>query len=228
MPRLGSSVAASKDHAYLNTRVFLVRHGETDWTRERRLLGQRDLGLNADGVNQAHATAMALKGLEITEVISSPLLRAVQTAEVIGGVCDMDVARDPRLIEMALGRWEGMPYDAALVDPGYQAFMDDPEESCVPGGERLLAVRDRAVASVRQALADNPSRSNLILVSHASVIRVLLTHYLGLGLASFHRLRVSHGSISVLSFADDRELPRLLALNHSPLWQSSLDHSSGI
>lgn len=212
----------------MNTSVFLVRHGQTDWTRERRLLGQRDLGLTADGVNQAHAVAMALKVLEITEVISSPLLRAVQTAEVIGGVCDMDVARDPRLIEMALGRWEGMPYDAALVDPGYQAFMDDPEQAAVPGGERLVDVRDRGVAAVRQALADNPSRSNLILVSHASVIRVLLAHYLGLGLASFHRLHVGHGSISVLSFADDRELPRLLAMNHSPLWQSSLDHSSSI
>ncbi|MBI5480521.1 MAG: histidine phosphatase family protein [Deltaproteobacteria bacterium] len=202
----------------MNTTVFLVRHGETDWTRERRLLGQRDLGLNADGLNQAHATAMALKAIEITEVISSPLLRAVQTAEVIGGVCDMEVARDPRLIEMALGRWEGMPYDAALVDPGYQTFMDDPEESPVPGGERLSDVRDRAAAAVHQALADNPSRSNVIVVTHASVIRVLLTHYLGLGLASFHRLRVSHGSLSVLRFADDRELPRILAVNHSPTW----------
>ena len=198
----------------MNTTVFLVRHGETDWTRERRLLGQRDIELNADGLNQAHATAMALKGVEIAEVISSPLLRAVQTAEVIGGVCDMEVARDPRLIEMALGRWEGMPYDAALVDPGYQAFMDDPEESPVPGGERLRDVRDRAAAAVQQALADNPSRSNLIVVSHASVIRVLLTHYLGLGLTSFHRLRVSPGSLSILSFADDRELPRILSINH--------------
>lgn len=197
----------------MNSKVFLVRHGETDWTRERRLLGQRDLGLNADGVNQAHAAAMALQDVEITEVISSPLLRAVQTAEVVGGVCDMDVGRDPRLIEMALGRWEGMPHDAALVDPGYQAFLDDPEETPVPGGERITAVRDRAVAAVQQALADNPSRSNLVLVSHASVLRVLLAHYLGLGLADYHRLHVGHGSISVLSFADDRELPRILAIN---------------
>jgi phosphoserine phosphatase len=198
----------------LNTTVFLVRHGETDWTRERRLMGQRDLGLNADGLNQALAAAMALKGVEITEVISSPLLRAMQTAEVLAGLCDMDVARDPRLIEMALGRWEGMPYDAALVDPGYQAFFDDPEGTPVPGGERVTDVRDRAAAAIQQTLADNPSRSNLIVVSHASVIRVLLAHYLGLGLANFHRLRVGPGSLSVLRFADDRELPRILALNH--------------
>ena len=198
----------------MNTTVFLVRHGETDWTRERRILGQRDLGLNANGVNQAHATAMALKGLEITEVISSPLLRAVQTAEVLAGLCDMDVARDPRLTEMAFGRWEGMPHDAALVDPDYRSFIDDPDATHVPGGERLSDVRDRATAAVRQTLADNPSRSNLIVVSHASLIRVLLVHYLGLGLGSYHRLRVSPGSISVLRFGDDRELPRILAINH--------------
>jgi broad specificity phosphatase PhoE len=209
--RLGAGGA--KDLGYLNSTVFLVRHGETDWTRERRLLGQRDLGLNADGLNHAHAAAMGLKGVEITEVISSPLLRAVQTAEVIGGLCDMDVARDPRLIEMAIGRWEGMPYDAALVDPGYQAFLDDPEENPVPGGERIGELRDRAVAAVQQGLGDNPAPSNLVLVSHASVVRVLLAHFLGLGLAAYHRLHVSPGSLSVLSFADDRELPRILAIN---------------
>jgi len=198
----------------VNTTLFLVRHGETDWTRERRILGSRDLGLNADGLNQAHAAARALEGVEITEVVSSPLLRAVQTAEVVAGLADIDVARDPRLTEMRVGRWEGMPYDAAQVDPDFQRFLDDPDAARVSGGELLGEVRDRAVGAVTQALADNPSWSNVIFVTHAAVIRVILAHYLGLGLASFHRLRVSPGSLSVLRFADDRELPRILAVNH--------------
>lgn len=198
----------------MNTTLFLVRHGETDWTRERRILGSRDLGLNADGLNQAHAAARALEGVEITEVVSSPLLRAVQTAEVVAGLADIDVARDPRLTEMRVGRWEGMPYDAAQVDPDFQRFLDDPDAARVSGGELLGEVRDRAVGAVTQALADNPSWSNVIFVTHAAVIRVILAHYLGLGLASFHRLRVSPGSLSVLRFADDRELPRILAVNH--------------
>jgi broad specificity phosphatase PhoE len=206
----------------VNTTVFLVRHGETDWTKERRILGGRDLGLNADGLNQAHAAARALEGIEITEVVSSPLLRAVQTAEVIAGLADIDVARDPRLGEMQLGRWEGMPYDAARVDPEYRRFLDDPDAVRVPGGEGLADVCDRAVSAIAQALADNPSQSNLIFVTHAAVIRVVLAHYLGLSLASFHRLRVSPGSLSVLRFADDRELPRILALNHLPMMASLL------
>jgi broad specificity phosphatase PhoE len=198
----------------VDTTVFLLRHGDTDWTRDRRILGQRDVGLNADGVNQARAAALALKGLDVSEVIAAPLLRTVQTAEVIAGLFDLEVARDPRLAEMQIGRWEGMPYDAVEVDPEYQRFVDDPASARIPGGERLVDVRDRAVSSVNQALGDNPWGSLLVLVSHAAVIRVLLAHYLGMPLASFHRLRVSAASFSVLRFGDDRELPRILAINH--------------
>jgi broad specificity phosphatase PhoE len=198
----------------LDTTVFLLRHGETDWTRERRVLGHRDIGLNADGLNQARNAALALKGLDISEVIASPLLRAVQTAEVVAGLFDLEVARDPRLSDVQAGRWEGMPYDAVKDDPEYLRFIEDPEVVRFPGGTRLADVRDRAAASIRQALADNPWGSMLVLCTHAAVIRLVLAHYLGMPLARYHRLRVSPGSLSVLRFADDRELPRILAVNH--------------
>jgi broad specificity phosphatase PhoE len=198
----------------LDTSVFLIRHGETDWSRDRRILGQRDIGLNADGLNQARAAALALKPLDITEVIASPLLRTVQSAEVVAGLFDLEVARDPRLGEIHIGRWEGMSYDAVVADPEYQRFVEDPAAVRFPGGERLGDVRDRGVASIHQALVDNPWGTNIVIVSHANVIRVVLAHYLGMPAAAFHRLRVSPGSISVLRFADDRELPRIIAVNH--------------
>jgi broad specificity phosphatase PhoE len=206
----------------LDTTVFLLRHGATDWARDRRILGQRDIGLNADGLNEAHAAALALKALDVSEVIASPLLRTVQTAEVIAGLFDLEVARDPRLGEIQVGRWEGMPYDALKADPEYLRFMEAPEAVRFPGGERLADVRDRALASVMQALADNPWGSTMVLVTHASIIRVLLAHYLGTSLGNFHRLRVSAGAFSVLRFADDRDLPRILAVNHLSTMSSLL------
>jgi broad specificity phosphatase PhoE len=198
----------------VDTTVFLLRHGETDWTQSRRILGQRDIGLNADGLNQARAAALALKAHEITEVIASPMLRTVQTAEVVAGLFDLEVARDPRLGEIQVGRWEGMPYDAVEMDPDYQRFLGSPETVAFPGGERLSDVRDRAAGSVHQALTDNPWGTNIVLVSHATVIRVLLAHYLGLPLVDYRRLRVSSGALSVLRFEDDRDPPRILTINY--------------
>jgi len=200
----------------VETTLFLVRHGETDWQREKRLLGTRDVGLNADGVNQSQALVRALEPVEITEVISSPLRRAVQTAEIIAGSRDTEVARDPRLIDVRLGRWEAAYHSALAADPEYQRFMADPLSERTAGGEHLGEVRDRAVSSIQQALADNPSAENVAVVTHANVIRVLLAHYVGTTLANFHRFRISCGSASILRFSSDRELPRLLALNFLP------------
>jgi phosphoserine phosphatase len=95
----------------VETRVFLIRHGVSDWHRERRVLGQRDIGLNAQGIEQAKALAQNLSGILVAEVISSPILRAVQTAEIVAHSFDTQIARDPRLTDFRVGKWEGMSYE---------------------------------------------------------------------------------------------------------------------
>jgi broad specificity phosphatase PhoE len=202
----------------VETKVFLVRHGVTDWHREKKLLGQRDVPLNALGINQAQSAAQALAGVPVGEVLSSPLVRAVQTAEVIAGQFGIEVARDPRLTDLRVGKWEGMTYDDISASAEYRRYLADPVSEAIPGGENLLQVRERAVGAVEQALEDAPHGESVVIVTHAGVLRVLLAHYLGSHPANYHRLRVVPGSISVLSFADDRELPRVLAVN----WMGAL------
>jgi phosphoserine phosphatase len=199
--------------------VFLVRHGVTDWHVARRVLGQRDISLNADGVKQAQEAAEALAGVgPIDEVISSPMLRAIQTAEIIASRFKLEIARDPRLADFRVGKWEGMPYDEVTASPDYQRFVANPLSVQIPGGEDLRGIRDRAVGALDQALRDAPAGETLVIVTHAGIVRVLLCHYLGMNLAEYHRLRAAPGSTSVLSFRDDREGPRLLAVN----WRGSL------
>jgi broad specificity phosphatase PhoE len=194
----------------------LVRHGVTDWHRERKLLGQRDIPLNDTGLAQAAAAASALAELEITDVISSPMMRAVQTAEVIGNQFGIQVARDPRLSDLRVGKWEGMSYDQIATSPEYHRFLADPVSETIPGsGETLAAVKNRVVAAVEQTLEDNPAGDGVVVVSHAGPIRVLLAHYAGASPAGYHRFRVSPGAISILEFADDRDLPRILGINCS-------------
>jgi broad specificity phosphatase PhoE len=204
--------------AHVTTTVFLIRHGVTDWHRERKILGQRDIGLNADGILQAQAVMEALRGMDIGEVISSPLLRAVQTAEIIAGAFDTEIARDPRLADFRVGKWEGMSYDDVERSPEYQRFVADPLAEKIPGGEDLKQIRDRAVNAVEQALRDSPAGENLAIVTHAGIVRVVLAHYLGSPLAQYHRLRVSPGSVSILSFGPGRDAPRVLATN----WRGQL------
>jgi broad specificity phosphatase PhoE len=207
----------------VETRIFLIRHGVTDWHEQRKVLGQRDVPLNAQGINQAQAVAVALAGAQLHEVLSSPLLRAMQTAEIIAGQFGIEVARDPRLVDFRVGKWEGMAYGDVSASPEYQKFLADPLSTAIPGGEDLRQIRERAIAAVEQALADTPAGESVAIVTHAGILRVILAHYLGSAPGNYHRLRVAPGSISVLSFADDRELPRVLAVN----WRGALSEALG-
>lgn len=197
----------------METTVFLVRHGVTGWHNERKLLGQRDIPLSETGIAQGNRAAEILKGTALSEILSSPLQRAVQTAKIIGEITGIEVARDPRLSDFDVGHWAGMPVSQIAQTSEYKAFLENPTAERIPGGENLAEVRERAVAAIEQALEDNPSGDAIAVVTHAGVIRVLLAHYLGSPPANYHRISVNPGSVSVLSFADDRELPRVLAVN---------------
>ncbi len=177
------------------------------------MLGQRDIPLSDAGITQAEQAAAALRGLKMSEVLSSPLQRAIQTAEIIGQEAGIEVARDPRLIDFQAGKWTGMTYADVARNEEYQRFLLQPESERIPGGESLEDVRRRAVAAIDQALRDNATGDALAIVTHAGIIRVLITHYMGSAPANYHRVRVSPGSISILGFADDRQLPRVLAVN---------------
>jgi alpha-ribazole phosphatase/probable phosphoglycerate mutase len=201
----------------METKVYLIRHGITDWHRERRVLGQRDIGLNAQGFAQAQTLASLVRELPIGEVVSSPMLRAVQTGEIIASQFGIEIARDPRLADFRVGKWEGMSYDEVSASPDYQRFLADPMSERIPGGENLAQVRDRSISAVEQVLEDAPAGESVAIVTHAGILRVILAHYLGTQLANYHRLRVAPASLSVLSFRDPRELPRVVAVNWHPV-----------
>jgi broad specificity phosphatase PhoE len=125
------------------------------------------------------------------------------------------VVRDPRLIDLDAGRWEGQSHKDIGATPEWQRFLNDPVSESIPDGEKLIDIRDRVVASVSQALADNELGANILIVSHAGPLRVLLAHYLGMNLIHYHRLRLSPASLSVLRFESEVGVPRILTINNS-------------
>jgi broad specificity phosphatase PhoE len=197
----------------MHTTLFLVRNAVTEWSRESRIAGRREIGLSDEGRAQTDALSKRLAGVPLDEVLCSPLPRGVQTAEPLAASHSLEVARDPRLTDLHAGKWEGQKYADVLASDEYKRFLASPMTEGIPGGEKIAAVRERMVGSVEQALQDNELGANIVLVSHASPLRVLIAHYLGMDLANYHRLRLSPASVTVLRFESMHGVPRLLAVN---------------
>jgi broad specificity phosphatase PhoE len=197
------------------TTLFLVRNADTDFTRDGRVAGRRDIALSAAGRAQAGELRDRLLAAkhEVGEILASPLPRAVETAEIVASAFGHGVVRDPRLIDFDAGRWEAQSHKEIGASPEYQRFIANPVDESIPGGEKIGDVRDRIVAAVSQALADNELGANILIISHAGPLRVLLAHYLGMNLVHYHRLRLSPASLSILRFESEAGVPRVLTIN---------------
>jgi broad specificity phosphatase PhoE len=177
------------------------------------MLGHRDIPLDDAGLAQADALASALAGTPLGEVVTSPLIRAVQTAEVLARGRGFEVARDPRLGDLRIGAWEGKPQAEVVASTDYRRMLAAPDERA-PGGESLREVSRRARAAIDQILADNPAGEAVAVITHAAVVRALVLDLLDAPLESFEELDVAPGSITAISFAG--ATPRLRVVGWTP------------
>ncbi len=145
--------------------VVLVRHGQTALNAEGRLRGLADPELTPTGIDQAGETADALRSLAIARVISSPLLRAVTTAQIIADVTGAELAVDPAWTDRDYGPWTGHRTADVVAQWG---SVDD-----APDVEARTAVRERALRALTD-LADSPSGTRIAVVTHDVIIRCLL------------------------------------------------------
>jgi broad specificity phosphatase PhoE len=198
----------------LHTTVYLIRNAETAWNGERRLPGRRELGLNEAGLANARSLTDRFAGIALDEVLASPLPRAVETAQPLAVAQGLEVARDPRLLDLHAGEWEGRTYDEIAADPRYAALLAGGiDGGLIPGGERLAEVRTRMLASVGQALEDNELGASIAVVSHAGPLWILLSHYLSVAPADHARLRMAPAGVAALRFSAVDAPPALLALD---------------
>ena len=96
------------------TTIYLIRHGRTTLNAQGRFRGRQDPPLDAVGRDQASSAAKLLSDIRLAAVYSSPLTRAVQTAETVGASCELDVVIEPELIDLDYGMWEGLTEEEAL------------------------------------------------------------------------------------------------------------------
>lgn len=183
-------------------RLLLVRHGETDWNAGRRIQGQLNVPLNAQGHRQAKQLACYLKGEPIAAIYASDLLRAWETARYVAQATSVPVTREPRLREIHFGEWQGLTFEEAQRrDPEAAArWLADPVRCRPPGGETFAELAAR-VADCLEEICDRPDGTVLV-VSHGGTIRAALCTSLEYPLRQNWRFEVYNTSVSELVWRD--------------------------
>ena len=182
--------------------LYLIRHGETEWSRARRHTGRTDLPLSPAGEAEARALGQHLRGLEVDRVLSSPMTRATATA-ALAGFGDR-VELNDTLLEVDYGECEGRTTaEIRASRPGWDLFRD----GC-PGGETVEDAAARA-RGLLEDLADSDGR--VLLFSHGHQLRILTTVFLGLPPATARHLFLGTASLSVLGV--EHEWPAILLWN---------------
>ncbi len=187
------------------SRIYLVRHGETDWNREDRCQGCLDIDLNAEGIKQAEVVAQRLSGEEIHSIYCSNLKRAYSTAEIIGQKCNLGVIRHEALNEIHFGDWEGLTFAQLRNRPDYN-YSDwrlSPHTVVFPGEGSLSNVQKRVMKYVDEIILKNVEK-NILIVSHGGVIKLIILGLLGIGLEAYTKFYIANTSVSTVNVANDR------------------------
>ena len=192
--------------------VILVRHGETEWNKTRRLQGSAsNTELNKNGKQQVESLALRLKSEKIQAIYSSPLKRTMDTAKAITHYHQLKVAIEPGLREMDIGELEGISLSQMgdLRDQYTNALFQGDK---MPGGESLPEVQQRVWSTI-QRIVNQHSDGVIVVVSHFFPILTTICSILDLPLSQMRRLRLAPGSITTLSF--DEKVQRLTSFNET-------------
>jgi ribonuclease H / adenosylcobalamin/alpha-ribazole phosphatase len=194
---------AAEPAPVVTTVTYLLRHGRTEHTPERRYSGRNDLPLSATGRAEAEAAAVRAKELGIEVVVASPLRRTRETAEAVAGVLGLPVELDDDLVELDFGDLEGLTATEAREKHPLAArrFMSDVTVAA-PNGESIADVSKR-VARARARLLERHAGRTVLLVSHVTPIKLLLAAGLGVGDEVVHRVFLEAASLSTVTWSSD-------------------------
>jgi broad specificity phosphatase PhoE len=185
-------------------KLILARHGETVWNVEKIYRGRTDVNLDEVGIKQAELLGKHLSNLELEAVYSSPLRRALDTANVIARYQKIGVHIAEGLTDLNYGEWQSLPEQEAkrLYPTLHNEWHNNPHKVRMPGGESLGDVRSRAIEVVNEVLFKY--QGAVVLVSHRVVNKVLICSLLGLDNSYFWNIKQDVGGITIFNYADGR------------------------
>jgi probable phosphoglycerate mutase len=193
------------------TTYLLIRHGTTAWVDKAVAGDTPGVHLCDEGRRQANGLADRLCQIPIAAIYSSPLERAVESAEPLAARLALTISTHPRLTEIGFGHWSGKQFSELEGDPLWARFNRFRSSTRPPGGELMTEVQARIVDEMEQLRVEHPDKI-AALFSHGDVIRAAVAFYSGIPLDLMHRLEISPASVSVITLADWG--PQVLGINN--------------
>ena len=185
-------------------KIYLVRHGETDWNQAGLLQGQTDIALNAQGLEQAREAAERLKEIPFEIAFCSPLIRAKRTAETIIGDRKITITTDERLRELNFGPWEGVDI-RTIKDAASQPFTNPGSYIPPEGAESFAQLYKRSGEFVDQVLLPLEGiYETVLVVAHGGVNRSILNPILNIPVDDFWRMHMGNCATAILDCTDGK------------------------
>ena len=200
-----------------DSRIFLVRHGETNWNKEGRFQGQIDIPLNENGKNQARKTFEYLKNISLNKAFSSSMNRPYETAQIIlQHKKDLKIEKIDSLVEISHGLWEGK-LESEIREEWpilLKNWHDKPEEVIMPEGESIKDVSERSIEAFKNICSSQKDNDLTLVVAHDAVNKTLICNILGINYSNIWMIKQGNGGITVIDlFKDPSKRPVISALN---------------
>ncbi len=178
--------------------LYLVRHGETEWNKEGRYYGHKDVGLSEEGLKQAKNLGEYMKKKSFDKVISSPLRRAVDTAREL---TNQSIITDQRLMEQNFGLFEGKTYKELMMEfpKELKEWNENHEVYCLPEGESFLDVRSRVESFLKDLSAE---KGKILIVAHKGTFGHMLAAMMNLPPSGYWNFVFEQGTYSKVDLQD--------------------------
>ncbi len=200
-----------------DSRVFLVRHGETNWNKEGRFQGQIDIPLNHNGKDQAAKTSKYLAKVKFNKAFSSSMERPYETAQIIlKNIPTLKITKLDKLVEISHGLWEGKLENEIKEEwPDLlKNWHQKPEEVIMPEGESIKAVSERSIKAWEDICSLQNKNDLTLLVAHDAVNKTLICNLLGIDFSNIWMIKQGNGGITIIDIFDDPDKDHVIsALN---------------
>jgi len=196
--------------------LLLIRHGENDYVKTGKMAGRiAGVHLNERGQKQAQALGEALKEIPIKAVYSSPLERAMETAQPIAESHKLTLFQEPDLMDTDIGKWQGKSLKVLRLMKAWKIVQSAPSRFRFPEGESFTEAQTRYVNTLERIIQKHHKPQDIVaVVFHADPIKLAVAHFLGMPLDHFQRLGCDTGSLIALHVSEANA--NLVKLNQRP------------
>lgn len=192
-------------------RIFLVRHGVTTLTQERRYCGVSNARLSSRGIRQSECLAGLLSDEKFTSIYTSPLERCLETTGPVARSHDIRPEPVAGLSEIDFGLWEGLTFEE--IQAGYgerlKEWFDKPDDFIFPEGESVCDFRGRVLRSL-DTILNGQDQGDLLIVAHGGSIRVIICHLCGWGMGSLHSFEIAPAGLTIMEHYEESTVVSVL------------------